>query len=88
MLWATAIPSKVDVPRPSSSRTRREWAVAFARISDVSEISTRNDDCPSRRESCEPSRTWIESNTPSFAFSAGTNDPICARSTAVAACLM
>jgi hypothetical protein len=41
---AMAVPSKVDVPRPSSSRMTSERAVAFLRITLVSLNSTKKVD--------------------------------------------
>lgn len=49
-------PSKVDVPRPSSSRITRLLSVAFTRMSLVSDISTINVERP-RASSSEAVRT-------------------------------
>ena len=76
-----AIPSKVDVPRPISSRISSECGVAFLRISATSFISTMNVDWPEARSSDAPMRVKSRSTTPMRADFAGTNEPICAMST-------
>ena len=50
------MPSKVEVPRPISSRIRRLSFVAFFRMSATSAISTMNVDWPAARSSEAPTR--------------------------------
>ena len=51
-------------------------------------ISTMNVDCPRARSSSAPTRVKMRSQTPTLAFVAGTNDPICAMSASSAAVRM
>ncbi len=71
-----AMPSKVEVPRPISSRMRRLFGVAFLRISATSVISTIKVDWPAARSSDAPMRVKILSTTPMRADLAGTKLPI------------
>ena len=80
------IPSKVDVPRPISSRMSKLFFVAQRSSSDTSVISTMNVDCPADRSSLAPMRVKMRSTTPMWALCAGTNEPICAMSTISATC--
>ena len=75
-----AKPSKVEVPRPISSRISSDRAVAFFKISATSDISTINVDWPEARSSDAPMRVKIWSTTPMRADLAGTKLPICAMS--------
>ena len=75
------MPSKVDVPRPISSRIRRDLGVAFLRMSATSFISTMNVDCPEARSSDAPMRVKSLSTMPMRALAAGTKLPICAMRT-------
>ena len=70
------MPSKVEVPRPISSRISRLSAVAVRRMSLTSVISTIKVDCPADRSSEAPMRVKIRSTMPSLAALAGTKDPI------------
>ena len=81
-------PSKVLVPRPISSRTRRLFFVAFLKIFATSVISTIKVLCPDARSSEAPTLVKILSQIPMFASSAGTKLPICAMRTISAVCLM
>ena len=69
-------PSKVDVPRPISSRIRRLLGVAFLKILATSVISTMKVDWPEARSSEAPTRVKIRSTRPIFALFAGTKLPI------------
>ena len=75
------IPSKVEVPRPISSRISRESFVAQRRMSDTSVISTIKVDCPAERSSLAPMRVKIRSTMPIWAWAAGTKLPIWASRT-------
>ena len=75
------MPSKVDVPRPISSKMRSERGVAFFKISATSFISTMNVDCPEARSSDAPMRVKSLSTMPMRALAAGTKLPICAMRT-------
>ena len=81
MAHAMEIPSKVDVPRPISSRITRLSSVAPRRIFETSVISTIKVLCPVPRSSEAPTRVKIRSQIPILAESAGTKEPICAIST-------
>ena len=63
-LRAMLMPSKVEVPRPISSRMTRLSFVAFFRISATSVISTMKVDCPAARSSDAPTRVKMASTTP------------------------
>ena len=76
-----AMPSKVEVPLPISSRMRSERGVAFLRMSATSFISTMNVDCPEARSSDAPMRVNNLSTMPTRADAAGTKLPICAMRT-------
>ena len=78
---AMASPSNVEVPRPTSSSSTRLRGVTLLRIDAASTISTRNVDWPRARLSCAPTRVNTRSITPMRAERAGTQAPICARST-------
>ena len=78
---AIAIPSKVEVPRPISSRIRSDAAVACLRIEAISLISTMKVDWPEARSSDAPMRVKTLSTMPIVALFAGTKEPICAIST-------
>ena len=75
------MPSKVEVPRPISSRMRRLFFVAVRRMSDTSVISTMKVDWPADRSSLAPMRVKMRSTTPMWASWAGTKLPTCAIST-------
>ena len=72
------MPSKVEVPRPISSRISRLFFVAQRRSSDTSVISTMKVDCPAARSSLAPMRVKMRSTTPMCARCAGTKLPTCA----------
>ena len=74
-------PSKVLVPRPISSRTRRLFFVAFLKILATSVISTIKVLWPEARSSEAPTRVKIRSQIPILASSAGTKLPIWAMRT-------
>ena len=74
------MPSKVEVPRPISSKISSECAVACRRISATSLISTMKVDWPPARSSLAPMRVKMRSTTPMRALLAGTNEPTCAMS--------
>ena len=76
-----AMPSKVLVPRPISSRRIRLFFVAFFRMPATSFISTMKVDWPLARSSEAPMRVNTRSTTPMTAFFAGTKEPIWAMST-------
>ena len=76
-----AMPSKVDVPLPISSKMRSERGVAFLRMSATSFISTMNVDWPEARSSDAPMRVKSLSTMPTRADVAGTKLPICAMRT-------
>ena len=72
MAHAMDTPSKVDVPRPTSSKTTSDREVAPARIAAVSRISTMNVESPRARLSAAPTRAKMRSHTPTWARAAGT----------------
>ena len=76
-----AMPSKVEVPLPISSKMRSERGVAFLRMSATSFISTMNVDWPEDRSSDAPMRVKSLSTMPMRADAAGTKLPICAMRT-------
>ncbi len=78
-------PSKVAVPRPTSSRRTREEEVAVLRMEATSDISTRKVDWPRASESEAPMRVKMRSVSGSLAWAAGTKDPIWAMMTMSAA---
>ena len=80
-------PSKVEVPRPTSSSRIRERAVALLRMFAVSFISTRKVLWPRARLSDAPTRLKIRSTSPIVASVAGTNEPAWAIRTIRATCL-
>mmetsp|Transcript_7278 Transcript_7278/g.10932 ORF Transcript_7278/g.10932 Transcript_7278/m.10932 type:complete len:235 (+) Transcript_7278:170-874(+) len=82
-----AVPSKVDVPRPSSSRMARECGVAWCRMLAVSDSSTKKVDCPARIRSMAPRRVKMRSTGLSTKDSQGTKQPSCAMMTARHVCL-
>ena len=80
------MPSKVEVPRPISSKISRLLGVALLRIYATSFISTMNVESPEARSSDAPTRVKMLSTRPISAWSAGTKEPICASSTMSATC--
>lgn len=80
---AKAMPSKVDVPRPSSSSTTRELCVPKLSTFRVSSISTKNVLYPSANLSLAPILTNILSTAVKRALDAGTQHPIYPRMTAI-----
>ncbi len=80
-------PSKVLVPRPTSSSRIRLRSVALFKILAVSTISTMKVDCPAVRKSMAPTLVKIRSTTPILAARAGTNEPIWASRQIRATCL-
>mmetsp|Transcript_6430 Transcript_6430/g.15486 ORF Transcript_6430/g.15486 Transcript_6430/m.15486 type:complete len:217 (-) Transcript_6430:1142-1792(-) len=81
-----AMPSKVAVPRPSSSRMTSEWRVAWRRMRAVSSSSTRKVESPAMMASLAPTRVKTRSTGLSRQASAGTQQPRCAMSTVRHAC--
>mmetsp|Transcript_22144 Transcript_22144/g.72271 ORF Transcript_22144/g.72271 Transcript_22144/m.72271 type:complete len:388 (+) Transcript_22144:609-1772(+) len=81
-----AMPSKVAVPRPSSSRITSERAVACLRMSEVSSSSTRKVERPAMMASFAPTRVKMRSTGESEHASAATQQPRCAISTVRHAC--
>ena len=81
-------PSKVEVPRPISSRISSDFVVAFRRIFATSFISTMKVDCPDARSSLAPTRVKIRSQIEISAWLAGTKEPMLAISTISATCRM
>ena len=67
------MPSKVEVPRPISSKISSECAVACRRISATSLISTMKVDWPPARSSLAPIRVKMRSTT-ADAGGAGGNE--------------
>mmetsp|Transcript_26384 Transcript_26384/g.88712 ORF Transcript_26384/g.88712 Transcript_26384/m.88712 type:complete len:240 (-) Transcript_26384:1044-1763(-) len=81
-----AVPSQVEVPRPTSSMQMSDRDVARRTSWAVSRISRWNVDSPARASSQAPTRAITRSRTVSLApASAGTNDPTCASTAATAA---
>ena len=80
------MPSKVEVPRPTSSSKIRLRGVCEAKICAVSFISTIKVELPRCNASCAPMRVIILSTTPTMASCAGTKEPICAIITISAVC--
>ena len=74
-------PSKVLVPRPTSSISTRLPAVALLRMFAVSVISSMKVERPPARSSDAPIRVKIRSSGPSTTRFAGTKQPMCARMT-------
>ena len=72
------IPSKVEVPRPISSKIIRLFWVASFKMVATSFISTIKVDWPVARSSDAPTRVKMASTTPMCACRAGTKEPICA----------
>src|SRR5213075_3175599 len=64
MAHARARPSKVEVPRPTSSISTRLFAVALCRIDALSVISTMKVERPPARSSAAPMRVKIWSMGP------------------------
>ena len=81
-------PSKVDVPRPISSKITKLFGVALARIDATSLISTMNVLCPNAKSSLAPTRVKMRSVIAIFASFAGTKLPICAIKVMSATCLI
>ena len=75
------MPSKVEVPRPISSRMSSDEAVACLSIPAISFISTMKVDWPEARSSDAPILVNTRSTTPMVALFAGTKEPICAMRT-------
>ena len=80
------MPSKVEVPRPISSKITRLFWVAFFRMSATSAISIIKVDCPADRSSEAPTRVKMASTMPISATAAGTKQPICAMMVMMAIC--
>ena len=74
---AMLIPSKVLVPRPTSSRMIRLFLVAYFKICATSFISTIKVLCPVARSSLAPTRVKILSTGQMLACRAGIKLPIC-----------
>ena len=74
-------PSKVLVPRPTSSINTKLCAVALCKILAVSVISTIKVERPEARSSDAPMRVKMRSIGPILAALAGTAEPICANKT-------
>ena len=83
---ASDSPSKVAVPRPTSSRITRLRPVAKLRMFAVSIISTMNVDSPRARSSLAPTRVKMRSTAPISALAAATKLPAWAISTVSATC--
>ncbi len=83
---ASESPSNVAVPRPTSSSTMSELAVALCRMFAVSCISTMKVDSPRARLSEAPTRVKIRSKTPRRARAAGTKLPAWLSRTMSATC--
>ncbi|MNP43812.1 hypothetical protein D3C76_1376550 [compost metagenome] len=81
-------PSKVLVPRPTSSISTRLRSVALCRMLAVSLISTMKVERPPARSSEEPMRVKMRSTSDSSQRAAGTKLPMCASSTISAVCRM
>ena len=81
-------PSKVEVPRPISSRITRDLRVALRRMLAVSVISTMKVDWPLARSSEAPTRVKMRSISGIFASRAGTKEPMWAISAMRATCRM
>ena len=82
------MPSKVEVPRPISSRMTRLFWVACCKISATSVISTIKVDWPAAKSSEAPTRVKMASTTPTRQLAAGTKLPIWAISAMRAFCRM
>ena len=76
MASARLIPSKVAVPRPSSSKRIKLFCVAKRIAREASIISTIKVDSPLTKSSEAPIRVNILSNIGSVASLAGTKQPI------------
>ncbi len=85
---ASDSPSKVLVPRPTSSISTRLRSLALLRMFAVSVISSMNVERPPARSSEAPMRVKMRSSGPSTARCAGTKQPMCARMTMSAVCRM
>ncbi len=85
MASARARPSRVEVPRPISSRITSDRPVAWLRMRAVSVISTMKVDCPFCRKSDAPMRVKMRSTRPKAMASAGTKEPVWASTTSSAA---
>ena len=81
-------PSKVEVPRPTSSRISRLLGVANFRMVAISVISTMKVDWPPYRSSEAPIRVNMRSVIAMSAEAAGTKEPMWAISTISATCRM
>mmetsp|Transcript_47709 Transcript_47709/g.137376 ORF Transcript_47709/g.137376 Transcript_47709/m.137376 type:complete len:248 (+) Transcript_47709:646-1389(+) len=81
-----AAPSKVDVPRPSSSSTAKDRGVPCAKMLDVSSSSVRSVLLPSMIVSYDPIRVKTRSIGLKRHFSAFTRQPSCAMMTAMQVC--
>ena len=82
------IPSKVEVPRPTSSRIIKLRSVAYFKICATSFISTINVDCPLTKSSLAPIRVKILSTGQMFALAAGIKLPACVIKVKSATCRM
>mmetsp|Transcript_21648 Transcript_21648/g.60053 ORF Transcript_21648/g.60053 Transcript_21648/m.60053 type:complete len:228 (-) Transcript_21648:1265-1948(-) len=83
---AMAAPSRVAVPRPSSSNATSDLLVALWSIAAVSASSTKNVDWPVMMWSLAPMRTKMASTGERVRLSAGTQPPICASKAARHTC--
>ena len=84
-----AMPSKVEVPRPISSRISSERGVAFLRISATSVISTMKVDWPEARSSDAPMRVKsLVDDADARGWTPGRSEPIWAMRTISATCRM
>ena len=72
-------PSNVEVPLPISSSRMSELFVALFSMCATSIISIMNVDRPLRISSDAPTLVNILSTKPTWALSAGTKEPACAR---------
>ena len=80
------MPSKVEVPRPISSKMIRLFWVAFFRMSATSAISIIKVDWPADKSSEAPTRVKMLSTMPISATAAGTKQPIWAMMVMMAVC--
>ena len=81
---ASARPSQVLVPRPTSSRITSERVVALLRMLAVSTISSMKVVRPAVSSSAAPTRVKMRSTRPMVADSAGMKLPAWASSTSSA----
>ena len=81
MAQARASPSKVLVPRPTSSSTTKDRGLALFKMLAISSISTMKVEALRAMSSAAPMRVNTRSTTPMRASAAGTNEPIWAKIT-------